>query len=72
MPDRRTFLVTCAGAVAVPAVAHFSLPSAGHALPATMPAELPALGLRIHGWETAADTGDAWVHINASWRASWR
>jgi hypothetical protein len=72
MPDRRTFLVTCAGVVAVPAVAHFALPSAAHALPASLPAALPASSLRIHGWEPAVDSADAWVQINASWRATWR
>ena len=71
MPDRRTFLVTCAGVVAVPAVAHFVLPSA-HAMPASLPAPLPPSALRIHGWESAGDPADAWVQINASWRATWR
>jgi hypothetical protein len=29
--------------------------------------------LKIDGWEAQTDGGsDAWIQINASWRATWR
>ena len=33
--------------------------------------------LRIHGWDAAEDPsgashGQAWIHVNSSWRAAWR
>jgi hypothetical protein len=72
MPDRRTFLITCGGVVAVPAVAHFALPLATHAA-SVSPAASPTFALRIDGWDSAADSGhDVWVQINSSWRANWR
>lgn len=77
MPDRRTFLITCGGVVAAPALAHLGLPLAG-VRPAASQAAAPAtLVLRIDGWDTpdasdpAAHSG-VWVHINSSWRAAWR
>lgn len=35
------------------------------------------LALRIHGWDAPDDPsraphGEAWIHINSSWRAAWR
>jgi hypothetical protein len=75
MPDRRTFLITCAGALAAPAL---SLPLFGATstpiAPATaMAATTEAPVLRIDGWDGAADSGnDVWLQINSSWRAAWR
>ena len=73
MPDRRTFLMTCAGAIAVPAVAHFALPPAAQALPLLPSAQLPTTALRIHGWDSATGSADeVWLHVSPSWRANWR
>ncbi len=73
MPDRRTFLITCAGVAVAPAFAHVGaqLAAAEQALP---PVALPAASaLRIAGWDSAPDSGDdVWVHVNSSWRANWR
>jgi hypothetical protein len=74
MPDRRTFLIACGGAMAVPAVAPFALARAEHVAPpalASVPLATPAL--RVDGWDSPSSTqGDVWVHINSSWRATWR
>jgi hypothetical protein len=73
MPDRRTFLITCGGMVAVPALAHFGLPLTGSSLPASVAAAPPKLVLRIDGWESPADSeSDVWVQVSSSWRATWR
>jgi hypothetical protein len=73
MPDRRTFLITCSGVVAVPALAQFALSLAERALPVSPAAEAPTLALRIDGWDSRTDSSnDVWVQINSSWRATWR
>lgn len=81
---RRAFLKACSGIVAAPVLAQVSMPaSAGHEGPATeqdavalstLPAAAnpPDGALRIDGWDSAAGPDDAWVQINASWRATWR
>ena len=85
MIRRRSFLIGCSGIVAAPVFAHVALPatatreSQGAADDASVSRALPAVAspqntvLRIDGWDSAADSGnDVWVHINSSWRASWR
>ena len=72
MPDRRTFLITCGGVVAAPALAQFGLPLAGG--PSAPLAAVPSkLVLRIDGWDSPVDSeSDVWVQVNSSWRATWR
>jgi hypothetical protein len=73
MPDRRTFLITCASAVASPAFAHVGLPSEGRGVPASLEAAPPTPLLRIDGWDSPVDSAsDVWVQVNSSWRAAWR
>ena len=83
MPDRRTFLITCGGVVAAPALAQFGLPATGGTttwrgtpsggLPACSPPTPLTLTLKIAGWEPQTDcASDVRVHINSSWRATWR
>ena len=45
------------------------LPTTARALPVD---ETMDTALRIDGWEPAHETDVAWMHINASWRATWR
>ena len=83
MIRRRTFLITCGGAVAAPVFAQLALPltarrewTAGD-MPistASAAAASPAkIALRIDGWESPAGSEpDVWVQINSSWRAAWR
>jgi hypothetical protein len=85
MPDRRTFLISFGGVVAAPVLAQLS-PFPGRSgevqwtagdVPASMASVAtvtPAtISLRIDGWEsTAGSASDVWVHINSSWRATWR
>ena len=74
MPDRRTFLMTCGGVVAATPLALASAASV-HAPPlaATCVAE-PAktVALSVAGWDAINGDADAFVQINASWRANWR
>ena len=73
MPNRRTFLITCGGAIAVPAVAQFALPPSAKALPSLPSAGLPTVALRIHGWDSATGSADdVWLQVSTSWRANWR
>ena len=72
MVDRRTFLITCGGVIAVPAVAHFGLASAAHVTTAVPSVAMPAPALRIHGWDSTVEAGDICIQINGSWRATWR
>ncbi len=84
MIRRRSFLIGCSGLIAAPVCAHLALPTTMRTLPeaaedVAVTTELPAVAsaqegvLRIDGWDSATDSGnDAWVHINSSWRASWR
>jgi hypothetical protein len=85
MIRRRTFLIACSGVVAAPALAQLAVPPTTSGLPrsggggASVPTALPAapgmqdVALRIDGWDAMPDSGpDVWVHINSSWRATWR
>lgn len=85
MNSRRTFLVGCGGIVAAPAFARLSLPAGGprelQVTAAEASVSAPPYGasapesvaLRIHGWDSPADSGsNVWVQINSSWRANWR
>jgi len=73
MPNRRTFLITCGGAIAVPAVAQFALPAAAQALPSSTSARAPTPVLRVEGWDSATGSaGDVWLQVSPSWRANWR
>jgi hypothetical protein len=73
MPDRITFLITCGGVVVTPALAQFTLPSAGVCLPAPLPSAPLKFKLKVEGWEPRTDGGsEVWVQINSSWRATWR
>ncbi len=73
MPDRRTFLVTCGGVIALPAVAQFRLPMAESAVRDSPAAGASTVSLRIDGWDSTLDSGnDVWLQINSSWRANWR
>ena len=73
MPDRRTFLITSGCAVAAPVFAYVGLSLAGEGQPASLAAAPENIVLRIDGWDSAVDPGnEAWVHINSSWRATWR
>jgi hypothetical protein len=73
MPDRRTFLITCASVAASPVLAHVGLPTDGGSVPASHEAAPPTLVLRVDGWDTPVDSAsDVWVQVNSSWRAAWR
>ena len=71
----------------MPAFAQLALPvtgkipmeplGAGSAAALTEATGAEGLVLRIDGWHTSdeadlAADGQAWVHINSSWRAAWR
>jgi hypothetical protein len=85
MLRRRSFLVGCGGALASPALASLGRPFATDAsppwrlaAPSLASAATPQnLVLRIDGWDLpgASDTaasGEAWIHISSSWKATWR
>jgi len=85
MIRRRSFLIGCSGIVAAPVLAQVALPmTATRKLQAAMDDASVSMAipvaaspqktvLRIDGWDTAADSAnDVWVHINSSWRATWR
>jgi len=78
MIRRRSFLIGCGGIVASPVFAHVALRSTTACdLPLSTPiadtACTQGVALRIDGWDSAVDPGnEAWVHINSSWRATWR
>jgi len=78
MTGRRQFLMGCGGIVASPVFAHVALPSTAirdAPLSTTIAdtASTQSTALRIDGWDSAVDSdNDAWVHINSSWRATWR
>ena len=78
MIRRRSFLIGCGGIVAAPVFAHLALPSpAARDTPVSTAigdvAGPQIAALRIAGWDDISDSGhDAWVHINSSWRATWR
>jgi hypothetical protein len=84
MIRRRSFLIGCSGIVAAPVFAHLALPpTARHQPQATAtassastaqepPASPEKIALRIEGWDATSDAGTVWVHINSSWRATWR
>ena len=88
MPGRRSFLIGCGGIVAAPVLALIDPPVATGEVPRSLPPDTPVqmetagaitpenLVLRIDGWDSPADTGDAavsdvWIHINSSWRSDW-
>jgi hypothetical protein len=73
MPDRRTFLITCTGAVAAPALSLFSAPSTANGLVTTAASAPETPVLRIDGWESPVDSDSSvWIQVNTSWRAAWR
>jgi hypothetical protein len=83
MIRRRSFLIGFGSVVAAPAFGRLTLPTAEREVHATLddaslstPAPVMAgsqhIALRIDGWDPAADSGDVWVQINSSWRATWR
>jgi hypothetical protein len=73
MPNRRTFLITCTGAVAAPALSLFGTPSAADGLVTTAANAPETPVLRIDGWESPVDSGSSvWIQVNTSWRAAWR
>jgi hypothetical protein len=78
MPDRRTFLITCTGAVATPALSLFAATatataSGPAAIAATTASTPEAPVLRIDGWEPSVESGSTvWVQVSTSWRAAWR
>jgi hypothetical protein len=88
MIGRRPFLIGSAGLAAIPAIARQALPTAatlaskpaaGLPAPAAWADATEAEGvvLRMHGWDAVEDSstsahGQAWVHVDSSWRAAWR
>jgi hypothetical protein len=75
MPDRRTFLITCTGAVAAPALSIplFGASSTANGLATTVTNTPETPVLRIDGWESPVDSGSSiWIQVNTSWRAAWR
>jgi hypothetical protein len=78
MIGRRPFLIGNAGLAAIPATLA-SKPAAGLPAPAAWADATEAEGvvLRMHGWDAVEDSstsahGQAWVHVDSSWRAAWR
>ena len=88
MIGRRPFLIGSVGLAATPIFARPEWPTtatlgpksaAGSPAPAAWAdsAEANDAVLRIHGWDAAEDPsgashGQAWIHVNSSWRAAWR
>ena len=88
MIGRRPFLIGSVGMVAAPAIAYVAQPIAGTSVPQSAAdlsaatalsglAEPQGLALHVRGWDAPDDPnpaadGEAWVHINSSWRAAWR
>ena len=88
MIGRRPFLLGSVGLATTPVFAHLAppfavapSPQAAGGLPAATAlanrADPQDLVLGIHGWDLPGDAsvaapGQAWVHINSSWRAAWR
>jgi hypothetical protein len=78
MIRRRSFLIGCGGIVASPAFAHIAPPSTtacavSPSAPIADTSCTQGVTLRVDGWDSGLDSGaDAWVHINSSWRATWR
>jgi len=76
MPDRRTFLITCTGAVAAPALSLFAATATASSPVATAATavnmrETPVL--RIDGWDPSTESDSTvWVQVSTSWRAAWR
>lgn len=84
MIGRRPFLIGSVGLAATAVLARPGQPMTG-TLAAGLPqsvvladaAESGTLVLRVYGWDAAegpssASNGDAWIHVNSSWRTAWR
>lgn len=79
MLGRRSFLFLSGWFVADLALAKDNAPPSAIVSPPvpTNANEMPAVALRIDGWETPADferdtRSRVWIGINNSWRAAWR
>ena len=82
MMRRRSFLKGCGGMVAAPllgplapgsALAQEQVHEVAPAVTAPLDASPLDTALRIDGWDSLDGAeGASWVHVNASWRATWR